>query len=147
MHSSVRWLVLTSLLYAIYRAYSGWFSGKPFSKFDHTIRLVTSTISHIQLGVGLCLYFVSPIIDYYLHNYKDAVKDEQMRFFEMEHGSMMLLAIVIITIGSVQVKNTIKDNEKFRTMAIWFTMGLLVILISISWPFSPLASRPYFRTF
>ncbi len=147
IHSLIRWFVLTSLIFAIYRAYNGWITGKPFLKFDNTVRLITATIAHIQLGVGLCLYFISPIIDYFLHNYKVAVKIGGIRFFGMEHSLMMLIAIIIITIGSVKVKNKSKDKEKFRSMAIWFTVGLLVILISIPWPFSPLASRPYFRTF
>jgi len=145
IHSFVRWLVLASLFFAIYRGYSGWFSDKLFSKFDSTVRLVTATITHIQLGIGLCLYFISPIINYFLHNYKDAVKVGEIRFFGMEHSLMMLMGIIIVTIGSVKVKN--KDKEKFRTMAIWFSIGLLVILISIPWNFSPLASRPYFRPF
>jgi|ERR1700722_11523733 len=147
IHSFVRWLVLASLLFAIYRAYYGWFSDKLFSKLDSTVRLVTVTITHIQLGIGLCLYFISPIINYFLHNYKDAVKVGEIRFFGMEHSLMMLMGIIIVTIGSVKAKNKNKDKEKFRTMAIWFSIGLLVILISIPWPFSPFASRPYFRTF
>lgn len=146
-NSLVRWLVLTSLLFAIYRAYNGWFAGKSFSKFDGTVRLITATTAHVQFGIGLCLYFISPIIDYFLHNYKAAVKVGEIRFFGMEHSLTMLTAIIIITIGSVKVKNKSEDNEKFKTMAIWFTIGLLVILIAIPWPFSPLASRPYFRIF
>lgn len=50
--SFVRWLVLASLFFAIDRAYNGWFSDKMFSKFDSTLRLVTATIAHIQLGIG-----------------------------------------------------------------------------------------------
>lgn len=77
IHSLVRWLVLTSLLFAIYRAFNNWFSGKSFSKSDKTVRLITATTAHIQLGVGLCLYFISPIIDYFLQNYKEAVKVDE----------------------------------------------------------------------
>lgn len=147
IHSLFRWFVLTSLLFAIYRSYKGWFTDKSFSKFDNTVRHTTATIAHIQLIVGLWLYFISPIIDYFLHNYKDAVKVGEIRFFGMEHSLMMLISIIIITIGSVKVKHKRTDKEKFRTMAIWFTIGLLIILISIPWTFSPLSSRPYFRTF
>jgi len=60
---------------------------------------------------------------------------------------MMMIAITIISIGSVIVRNKILGIEKFRTMAIWITIALIVIQISIPWPFLPLASRPYFRTF
>jgi len=65
----------------------------------------------------------------------------------MEHSVMMILAITIITLGSAKTKRKQSDKEKFKTMAIWFTIALLIILTSIPWKFSPLASRPYFRTF
>ena len=147
LHSLWRWLVLASLLYSLYRAYRGWFSNTVFSKFDNTLRHTTATISHIQFVFGLWLYFISPIIDYFLHNYKAAVQQREIRFFGMEHNVMMLIAIILITIGSALTKRKPGDTGKFKTMAISFSAALLIILISIPWPFSPLASRPYFRFF
>lgn len=146
-HSLLRWLVLASLLYTTYRAYKGWFSGKSFSAFDNSVRHITATIAHIQLIAGLWLYFISPVIKYFLNNFKDAVHERPIRFFGMEHSTMMLAAIIIITIGSASAKLKNTGKEKFKTIAIWFSIGLLVILISIPWPFSPLVSRPYFRAF
>lgn len=147
LHSFVRWFVLASLLLAIYKGYKGWLTSKPFSKYDNKVRHWTATITHIQLCIGLWLYFISPIINYFLHNYKDAVHQREIRFFGMEHNLMMLAAIIIITIGSAKAKRKPTDQEKFKTMALWFTVGLLIILLSIPWPFSPLASRPLFRQF
>lgn len=147
LHSLFRWFVLASLLFAIFRAYKGWLSKKTFSKFDNSVRHWTATIAHIQFIVGLLLYFVSPIIDYFLHNYKEAVHLREIRFFGMEHSLMMMTAIVVITIGSVKAKRKPTDTEKFKTMAIWFSVGLLIILTSIPWSFSPLVSRPNFRVF
>jgi hypothetical protein len=37
------------------------------------------------------------------------------------------------------------DREKFKTMAIWFSIALFIIFLSIPWPFSPFTSRPYLR--
>lgn len=147
LHSLVRWFVLTSLIIAIFIAFKGWFSKKEFSRLDNSVRHWTATIAHIQLIIGLWLYFVSPIIDYFLHNYKEAVHLREIRFFGMEHSLMMITAIVIITIGSTKAKRKQTDTEKFKTMAIWFGIALLIILVSIPWTFSPLASRPYFRPF
>ena len=147
IHSLFRWLVLVSLLFAIFRGYQGWLSKKVFSGFDNSVRHWTATIAHVQLIVGLWLYFVSPVIDYFLHYYKNAVKQSEIRFFGMEHNIMMLLAIVLITIGSAKAKRKKTDLEKFKTIAIWFTIALLIILVSIPWPFSSLASRPYYRGF
>ena len=147
LHSLVRWFVLISLLYAIYRSYSGWFSGKVFSKTDNAVRHWTATIAHIQFMIGITLYFLSPVVDYFLKNFSQALHLREIRFFGMEHSFMMLLAVAIISIGSANAKRKVDDRDKFKTMAIWFTVGLLVILSSIPWSFSPLVSRPSFRPF
>jgi hypothetical protein len=147
LHSLIRWFVLASLLFAIYRAYRGLLFNSPFSKFDDTVRHLTATIAHIQLVLGLGLYFISPIVSYFLHNFHEAVHERQIRFFGMEHVTMMLIAIVLITIGSAKAKRKTTNKEKFRCMAIWFSIALLVILSSIPWSFSPLISRPSFRAF
>jgi len=147
IHSLFRWLVLMSLLFAIYRSYSGWFNGKSFTAFENSVRHVTMTIVHIQFLIGICLYFVSPVVDYFLHNFKDAVHERQIRFFGMEHVTMMVIAVTVITIGSMSAKAMGADKEKFKTIAIWYTVGLVIIFLSIPWAFSPFTSRPYFRGF
>lgn len=147
LHSLTRWLVLISLIFSIYRAYWGWLLNKPFSKFDNTVRYITVTIAHIQLIIGLWLYFISPIVHYFLHHFHIAVHERQIRFFGMEHITVMLISIVLITIGSAKAKRKTTDKEKFRTIAIWFSIALFLILTSIPWAFSPLTSRPYFRPF
>lgn len=147
LHSFIRWLVLISLLLAIFFAYKGWLSQKQFSKFDNSVRHWTATIAHIQLTIGVWLYFISPITNYFLHNYSDAVHKREIRFFGMEHSLMMLIAIVVITIGSAKAKRKQTDTKKFKTMAIWFSIALLIILTMIPWTFSPLVSRPFYRPF
>src|SRR5690606_27069187 len=99
LHSLVRWLVLASLLFATLRAYHGWWGKKQFSRFDNSVRHWTATVAHIQLLLGIALYVISPIVDYFLHNFKDAVHVRDARFFGMEHITMMLLAVIMITIG------------------------------------------------
>jgi len=145
IHSLFRWLVLVGMVYAIFRAYKGWFNNLEFSKFDNSVRHITATIAHIQLIFGICLYCISPIVQYFLHNFKDAIHERQIRFFGMEHSSMMLLAIIIITIGSALSKRKTTDKAKFKTMALSYTLAFIIILVNIPWSFSPLISRPLFR--
>ena len=147
LHSLIRWFVLASLLFALYRAYAGWLGNKVYSKFDDRVRVITATIAHIQLTVGLWLYFISPIANYFISHFKEAVHERQIRFFGMEHVTMMLIGITLITIASAKAKRKTTDQDKFKTMAIWLTIALLVILSSIPWSFSPLISRPLFRAF
>ena len=147
VHSLVRWLVLISLLVAIFQAYKGWLGNKPFTKFDNTIRIATASIAHVQFVLGLVLYCISPVVRYFLGYFKTAVHEREIRFFGMEHIAMMLIAVVLITIGSMKAKRQSTDKQRFKTMAIWFTIALIIILTSIPWQFSPLISRPYFRSF
>jgi hypothetical protein len=147
LHSLTRWLVLVSLLFAIFNSYRGWVFNKPWLRSDDIIRHTTATIAHVQLLLGAWLYFISPIVDYFLHNFSTAMHNRSIRFFGMEHITMMLIGITVLTIGSAKAKRKTTDREKFKTMAIWFTIALLIILSSIPWSFSPLISRPNFRGF
>lgn len=147
LHSFVRWLVLLSLLTGIVRGYIGWLGKKHFSKADNRLRFVTATIAHVQLLLGLWLYIISPITNYFLQNFHTAVHERQIRFFGMEHSVVMLLAVIVITVGAAKVRRKIEDQAKFKIMAIWFTIALLMILSSIPWSFSPLVSRPLLRPF
>ena len=144
-HNFMRWLVLASLVYALYRAYKGYLSRSTFSKTDNIVRHWTATIAHIQLLIGMVLYFRSPVIKYFISNFKEAVNNFDMAFFGLIHSSLMLIAIVLITIGSAISKRKQTDTEKFKTMLVWFSVAFIIIFVAIPWPFSPLASRPYFR--
>ncbi|MDJ1466545.1 hypothetical protein QNI19_06340 [Cytophagaceae bacterium DM2B3-1] len=144
-HSVFRWLVLLSLLYSIFRAFTGWRSARPFSGTDNATRHWTATIAHVQLMVGFTLYFVSPLVQAFRAG--GGMHSMELAFFGMVHIACMLVAVVVITIGSALSKRRQTDREKFQTMLLWFLAGLFIIFIAIPWPFSPFAHRPYFRSF
>ncbi len=144
-HSIVRWLVLTSLVYSIYRAYRGYFQNLQFSKLDNLVRHWTATIAHTQLIIGIILYIQSPITKYFWTNFDESIKNVDTTFFGLVHIILMLSAIILLTVGSSLTKRKSMDKEKFKTMLIWFSIALLIIFIAIPWPFSPIANRPYFR--
>lgn len=147
LHSFTRWLVLAGLLFTLYRAYRGWLRNKPFTSFDNTVTHTSATIAQIQLLLGISLYFISPLVAYFIQHFKEAVHEREMRFFGMEHSLMMLVAITLITVGSVFAKRKTTDKQKFKTLAVWYTLALVVILTNVPWPFSPLVSRPWLRFF
>jgi hypothetical protein len=146
-HSLLRWAVLVTMLLSIVMAFAGWFGKKPFGKSDAKLRTITSSVAHLQLLIGVWLYFISPAMAYFRENFKTAVHEKQLRFFGLEHNIMMVIAIVLLTIGSAASKRKKTDKGKFMTIAIWYTIALLIILSSIPWPFSPLVARPWFRMF
>jgi len=47
----------------------------------------------------------------------------------------MLLAIILLHIGKVQGRKAISDKAKHRRTLIFYILALLIILLSIPWPF------------
>jgi uncharacterized membrane protein len=144
-HSAFRWLVLGSLLLAIYKAYTGYSQKRAFTETDNSIRHWTATIGHTQLIVGIILYIKSPITQYFWSNFSENIKNLNVAFFGLYHFLLMLISVVLVTIGSALAKRKSTDQERFKTILFWFCLTLLIIFIAIPWSFSPFVSRPYIR--
>lgn len=145
VHSILRWVVLFAILLAMYRAWMGLITRRAFTSFDNAVRHWTATAFHVQLMVGIVLFTQSPVVKGFWSNVRAASGNLDSLFFGWLHEVLMLCAIVIVTIGSSLAKRKHTDREKFATMLLWYTTALLIILIAIPWPFSPLAARPYIR--
>lgn len=147
LHSICRWLVLLSVLYATGRAYSGYKSHRNFSGYDNQIRHWTATTAHIQLIIGMILYIRSPFTSYFWKDIGTSLQHIEIVFYGLLHPLLMIIAVVMITIGSSLAKRQKESTEKYRTMLIWFSIALLIIFLAIPWPFSFLSQRPYIRGF
>jgi len=134
-HSLLRWIMLILLIITVVRAYSAWKSGRSFNAPDKKLSLLTLIVSHLRLILGFGLYLVSPIVQSALSNMGAAMKDKMLRFWAVEHVTVMVLAIALITVGHILSKKASTDQQKFKRIFIWFLTGLILILISIPWPF------------
>ena len=145
LHSLFRWIVLVGLLAAIIRAGRGMLTGAHFSRGDNRLRHWTATIVHIQFMVGMVLYLQSPVVRFFWKRVS-GLASLDLLFYPVLHALLMLSAVVVVTIGSAKAKRQPSSRQKFRTMLIWFFVALLIILIAVPWPFSPLAQRPLIRS-
>ncbi|WP_126973904.1 hypothetical protein [Gynurincola endophyticus] len=145
LHSGVRWLVLICILYALYRAYTGYTKKREFNQADNAIRHWTATMAHIQMIIGILLYVKSPVVQYFWKNVSAASRNGQYIFYALIHLLLMLTAIILLTIGSAKAKRANTAYRKYKIILLWFSLALLIILVAIPWPFSPLSNRPYFR--
>ncbi|HLP56708.1 MAG TPA: hypothetical protein VK151_16845 [Fluviicola sp.] len=134
-HSGLRWVVLLLLLVAIGRAFARKNSGL-YEKSDKMINLFTMISLHTQLLLGLILYFTSPKVVFV----EGWMKVSQARFYGMEHIAVMVIAIALITIGRRKAENAAEPAKKHKTIAVWYTVGLVLILASIPWPFRNLGA-------
>ncbi len=147
LHSLNRWAVLISLTLICITSVRGWKKQLAFEQKNRLLQTITLSAVHLQLIIGLYLYFISPISSYFLSHFSKGIHDRELRFFGMEHIFVMIIAIVLMTIGNSKVKKAQTDHRKFKLQFIWFIIGLILILSSIPWSFSPLISRPIFRPF
>jgi len=144
-HSVLRWLALAGLLYMLFRAFGGYAKRSVFSRRDNAFRHWTATLMHVQLVAGMILYTQSPIVRYFWRSKDVESGNGDPLFFSLLHMPAMLLAVAVVTAGSALARRKTDDADKFKTILLWYGAALLLILLAIPWPFSPLAQRPYFR--
>jgi NADH:ubiquinone oxidoreductase subunit 2 (subunit N) len=129
VHSILAYAALGLLLLASFNAIFGLSSKKIFKDKDLRLSLFTLIICHIQLLIGLILYFVSPLGADQLGNMKDAA----MRLTSLEHPLINIIALALITIGWSKHKKEESNNGKFKKIAVFYTLGLLLILSRLPW--------------
>lgn len=61
--------------------------------------------------------------------------NEVLRFYTVEHFVGMILAIAAITIGYVRAKRQAGSAQGYKTVFWFYLIGLVLILVSIPWPF------------
>jgi hypothetical protein len=128
-HSGWAYLALLLLVFAVVNSFMGMSSKKEFTAKDRKIALFGLIGAHIQLLVGLILYFVSPLG----HALLGEMKDAAARLTSLEHPLINIIAIVLITIGWSKHKKGETGTAKFKSIAIFFGLGLLLILSRIPW--------------
>ena len=126
-HSGWAYLVIVFLLIAVINAFIGLSSKKEFTDKDRKLALFALIFTHIQFLFGIVLYFVSPLGKAVLGQ----MKDPALRLTSLEHQLINIIAIILITIGWSKHKKLTTSNAKFKTFAIFYTLGLILILSRI----------------
>ncbi len=130
------------LIAAIAMSWRGWLGKMDYSAKDEKVALFSMISMHIQFLVGIALYFMSPFVRF--DGMKATMGDAHTRFWTVEHLSLMMIAVILVTLGRSAAKKLEESTAKHKKIAIFFTISVLLILISIPWPFTQVA-RPLFR--
>ena len=127
LHSGFRYVVFLLLLLAIIRAWADWLGNKSYSEGNRKLNLFTLISAHTQLLIGIVLYFLSPFVKFG----SDTMKDGITRYWTVEHLTGMIIAIVLITIGHARSKRAAKPDLKHKSIAIFYTLALIIIVVVI----------------
>lgn len=129
LHSLLRYLLLVALVWAFLVNLRGWLAGRPILTGERMMTIIAMVLCHIQLVVGALLY---------IFNWKamaQADANVTMRFFKYEHAATMLIAIALVTLGRSLSKRAMNEHTKQKRVAIFYGIGLVLILWAIPWPF------------
>jgi len=129
-HSGLRWILLVVLVIAILTALKRWLSRSPYKTSDKKWFLLSLIFSHLQLVIGLYLYFVSPRVVFN----ESTMGDSDLRFYAVEHISVMIIAIILVTLGYRIAKSSKTEYTKYKRIFWYFFIALVLMLSRIPWP-------------
>jgi|TARA_R100001015_G_C4602650_1_gene157620 hypothetical protein len=120
-------MLVVATINALYKT----FTNKEYEARDFRISLFTLIVSHIQFLIGIILWFVS---DYFGEmSMGEIMKNSAIRNVAVEHPVAMLLAIAFITIGYSKHKKKLTSAKKLKTIAIFYSIALILVLAKIPW--------------
>ena len=134
VHSYFAYAVLAVLVLAVLNAISGLMGNKMFTiEKDYRVSLFALILSHIQLVLGLILYFVSTNGLKAIQEFGMGGMNSAARLLAVEHPFINIIAIVLITIGWSRHKKFLEGKKKFKSIAVFYGLGLVLILSRIPW--------------
>lgn len=132
IHSYWAYVVLIILVFAVVNALLAIAKKRDFTDKDLRIGLFTLITNHIQLLIGLVVYFSGPYFSMLTNNTSEVMKNSELRRLALEHPSTMIVAIILITIGWSRHKKK-EGKAKFATFLIFYGLALILVLSMIPW--------------
>lgn len=128
-HSLLRYAVLAAVAFAGITHLLGLLRARPILNGERTVAIVAVVLSHVQLALGLLLYFTRRGL------YSDMAQPFQ-RFWKYEHLGTMLIAILLVTLGRSLSKRAKEERAKQLRVAVFFLIALLLMMWATPWPFT-----------
>jgi len=135
LHSSLRWIVLLLLVMVFYRSITA--DNRPFTDQDKKFGLFTMIVCDIMLLIGLYQWIAGTwgLNSIKTNGMEQVMHNPVLRFYAIEHTTGMLIAIIMVHIGRAYTKKNIPDSTKHKRAALFFGLALLIVLVSLPWPF------------
>lgn len=143
LHNLLRYVIVILLILAVVKSFISWFGKKEYTATDKKISLFLLIAAHLQLVIGLGLYFISPVVKAALADFGASMQNAELRFWGVEHILSMIIGIAIITLGRIMAKKASTDVAMHRRQAVYFLLAMILIFSAIPWPWSAVA-RPWF---
>lgn len=142
LHSWVRWLALIAGGAATFSALG---KGDPRLQGAERWGRIFIIALDLQLLLGLILFFaLSPYTAAAMRDFGAAMRDPALRFWAVEHLTMMLSAVILAHVGRVLARKAADVDAKRKRLLICFGLAVLLMLLGMPWP-GMANGRPLFR--
>ena len=131
LHSSIAWITLILIIIAIITALISVSGKKNLSGSNFKMVFYAFIVVHIQLLLGLILYFVSP--NGFSSLSSETMKDSSARLVALEHPLINIIAIILITIGYIKAKKALDNGNAGKTVLLFYSISLVLLLSRIHW--------------
>ncbi|MGB5983540.1 MAG: hypothetical protein WBG46_15490 [Nonlabens sp.] len=129
-HSGWAYLLVLVVAVATINALVGFFGKKDFGNKDFSLALIGLIVTHIQLLIGLALYFTPENLGRW-EGFE--MSNSAIRLLIIEHPLTMIIATAVLTIGYSKHKKQLVSRAKFKKLAIFYTIALILILSRLPW--------------
>jgi hypothetical protein len=141
LHSWLRWVALIAGVLATYSV----LSERESSSRADLWGLVLMISLDVQLLLGVLLYVaLSPFTAEAMRDFGAAMRNPGLRFFAVEHVTLMLVAIVLAHAGRVMARKAKTADARRMRLLMCYGLATLLMVLAIPWP-GMASGRPLFR--
>lgn len=134
LHNLMRWVVIGVGIWAVLKFWNGWMKRAVWTPGETQAARLFVMVLDIQLLIGLLLYALfSPVTRLGFQDMAAGMRDPAIRYFLVEHGAVMIVAIAVAHIAARRVKRVPTDSAKFQTASIWFGIVLAAVAGFVPW--------------
>lgn len=143
LHSWLRWAALVLGVATTFFAYTGRDTAGAVSAGRWGLFFMM--VLDIQMLLGLLLYLVfSPFTAKALGDLGGTMHDPLLRFWAVEHVSLMFAAVVLVHVGRVLARIARTPQSKRVRQTVCFGLAALAMIAATPWP-GTAQGRPLFR--
>ena len=129
LHGFLPFIFLLLMLAVLVQNFLVWKSDKAFTRSLARQNRIAVVLAHLQVTIGLIMLFV-----WHRGIFSDMESlSEATRETYLEHPVIMIIAAVLITIGSAKSKRGTTDAAKAKSVVVWFGIALVLIAYAMPW--------------
>ncbi|MCK5781909.1 MAG: hypothetical protein KAH10_04930 [Flavobacteriales bacterium] len=126
-HSLLSALYLIIALTSILRFSFAWRNKLSFTKYDSYLAITLLVTLYLQMAMGVYLFYTKLSATIVIQN-----NSIENRFWPVEHFFVMFFSILTAQLGYIYSKNIKQSSSKFKTLTIYYSISIVLVIFSLA---------------